>query len=158
MRESIRTLILRDADETHRLGGSLADALPDLSQGPLVIHLLGDLGAGKTTLVRGFVRRLGVTETIRSPTYTLVEIHEAGDLHIVHVDLYRVNSGQEVEALALPEYLAPRHVMLIEWPQQGSGFTPAADLSVKLGYLGKGRRALLSGTSTLGRALADAIQ
>lgn len=158
MRESIRSLTLRDAQQTQRLGETLAGALPDLSRGPLVMHLLGELGAGKTTLVRGFARRLGITETIRSPTYTLVEIHETASLCVVHVDLYRVRSAQEVEALALGEYLAPRHVLLIEWPQQGAGFTPAADVSLHLEYQGTGRQASIAGITALGCALAGAVQ
>lgn len=158
MREPTLALTLPEEVQTQRLGELLAGALPDLSQRPLVIHLQGDLGAGKTTLVRGFARRLGITETIRSPTYTLVETHETADLCVVHVDLYRVNDEQEVDALALSEYLMPRHVLLIEWPQRGGGFTPPADLSLQLEYRGAGRQALLAGQSGPGRALVDALR
>jgi len=158
MRESTLALSLPDEAQTQRLGESLAGALADLSQRPLVIHLQGDLGAGKTTLVRGFARRLGITDTIRSPTYTLVEIHETADLRVVHADLYRVNDEQEVDALALSEYLMPRHILLIEWPERGGAFTPPADLSLQLEYRGAGRQALLAGQSGPGRSLVDAIR
>jgi len=144
---------LADASATEHAGAALAASLPDLSAGALVIHLIGELGAGKTTLVRGFLRRLGVEGTIRSPTYTLVETYEVAGLTLVHVDLYRVRSESEVEELALSEFLLPRHVLLIEWPQQGGNAVPAADAALRLDHAGLERELTFTASTAAGRHL-----
>lgn len=154
MREPARSLRLADAAATERAGAALAACLPDLSAGSLVIHLIGELGAGKTTLVRGFLRQLGVGGTIRSPSYTLVETYEAAGLTLVHVDLYRVRSESEVEELALAEFQLPRHVLLIEWPQQGGEMVPAPDATLHLEHAGLARRLTVTTATALGRDLS----
>lgn len=151
--EPDRSLTLVGEAATTAFGAALADALPDPAQGPLVIHLQGELGAGKTTLVRGLLRRLGVAGSIRSPTYTLVDSYEAAGRTFVHVDLYRVRSAEEVDELALPEYLLPRHVMLIEWPQQGGAAVPPADLLLQLDHREAGRQVSLVSRSPAGEIL-----
>lgn len=119
-------------EETAAVGARLARACPDDAPGPLVVQLHGELGAGKTTLVRGFLRALGVTGAVRSPTYTLVEIYELAALTALHLDLYRLTDASELEPLGLADWAAPRHVWLIEWPEKGGERTPAADLHITL--------------------------
>jgi tRNA threonylcarbamoyladenosine biosynthesis protein TsaE len=126
----VRVLAGSETD-TEALGGRLARSRA--TDGELaVLFLQGGLGAGKTTLARGFLRALGVTAAVRSPTYTLVELYAVGDLTVVHADLYRLQHPDELEALGLRDWARPLHVWLIEWPERGAGHLPAADLTLSL--------------------------
>jgi tRNA threonylcarbamoyladenosine biosynthesis protein TsaE len=118
------------------LGRALGAALRTTGSGALVIGIEGELGAGKTTLVGGILAALGVTGAIRSPTYTLIEPYEAAGLLLYHIDLYRLNSVREVEALGIRDLLDARAVLLIEWPSRGAGALPTEDLSVAIEYQG----------------------
>jgi tRNA threonylcarbamoyladenosine biosynthesis protein TsaE len=118
------------------LGRALGAALRTAGSGALVIGIEGELGAGKTTLVGGILAALGVTGAIRSPTYTLIEPYEAAGLQLYHIDLYRLNSAREVEALGIRDLLDARAVLLIEWPSRGAGALPTEDLSVAIEYQG----------------------
>jgi tRNA threonylcarbamoyladenosine biosynthesis protein TsaE len=118
------------------LGRALGAALRTSGSGALVIGIEGELGAGKTTLVGGVLAALGVTGAIRSPTYTLIEPYEAAGLQLYHIDLYRLNSAREVEALGIRDLLDARAVLLIEWPSRGAGALPTEDLSVAIEYQG----------------------
>jgi tRNA threonylcarbamoyladenosine biosynthesis protein TsaE len=124
--------VTRSAEQTEDLGAALAAALPPPANGPAVIYLGGELGAGKTTLARGFLRRRGVTDPVRSPTYTLVEPYELTDLVVVHMDLYRLREPSELEGLGVRDLALPGHVWLIEWPERGAGFLPPPDLRIDL--------------------------
>ena len=120
---------LADAAATEALGAALAALTAD---GPgLVVHLHGELGAGKTTLVRGWLRALGVTGSIRSPTYTLVEPYRAGAREILHLDLYRLRDPSELDGLGLDD-TAPDALWLVEWPELGGQRLPRADLVLRL--------------------------
>lgn len=143
-------LHLEDADATERLARSLARTAPV----PAVVHLQGDLGAGKSTLARGWLRALGVTGAIRSPTYTLVERYPLPSGEALHLDLYRIGDGAELEFLGLDD--ADAALWLVEWPERGGDSLPAADLRVGLAIEGDGRRCellpmTLSGASWLAR-------
>jgi tRNA threonylcarbamoyladenosine biosynthesis protein TsaE len=116
------------------LGRALGAALRTTGSGALVIGIEGELGAGKTTLVGGILAALGVTGAIRSPTYTLIEPYEAAGLQLYHIDLYRLSSAREVEALGIRDLLDARAVLLIEWPSRGAGALPTEDLSVSIEY------------------------
>jgi tRNA threonylcarbamoyladenosine biosynthesis protein TsaE len=124
------------ADDMRALGRALGAALRTTGSGALVIGMEGELGAGKTTLVGGTLAALGVTGAIRSPTYTLIEPYEAAGLQLYHIDLYRLNSAREVEALGIRDLLDARAVLLIEWPSRGAGALPTEDLSVAIEYQG----------------------
>ena len=143
---------LSDADATERFGGQLARTLPPKA----VVHLHGDLGAGKSTLARALLRALGVTGTIRSPTYTLVEQYPlpVGGMAL-HLDLYRIGDAGELEFLGLDP--AEARLWLVEWPERGVGALPAADLEVRLAVEGEGRRCLLRAHSGAGRAWLAAL-
>jgi tRNA threonylcarbamoyladenosine biosynthesis protein TsaE len=120
------------AEETEAFGARLASARPERQDLFGVIYLSGDLGAGKTTLTRGFLRALGVTGAVRSPTYTLVEVYEVGALTAVHLDLYRLRDASELDNLGLREWARAGHIWLVEWPERGSDRLPGADLVVRL--------------------------
>jgi tRNA threonylcarbamoyladenosine biosynthesis protein TsaE len=119
------------AEETEAFGAELAVARP-LVERLLVMELSGDLGAGKTTLVRGFLRACGVHGPVRSPTYTLLETYPSGSMTFVHLDLYRLSGPSELENLGLRDLAGSAHTRLIEWPERGAGKLPAPDLSVRL--------------------------
>ena len=132
------------------LGAALARALP--ARTSAVLHLCGDLGAGKTTLVRGFLAALGNTGRVKSPTYTLIETYELDHRTAHHLDLYRLKTPEEAEGLGLRDLIAPGsgEIVLIEWPERGVGHLPLADLVVRLSHLGDGRSAALEGVTLLG--------
>ncbi len=120
------------AEETEDFGARLASARPGGDNTLSVVYLAGDLGAGKTTLTRGLLRSLGVTGSVRSPTYTLVEIYEIGALTVLHLDLYRLSDPAELDNLGLREWATSGHLWLVEWPERGVGRLPGADLIVRL--------------------------
>ena len=119
----------RSAEETETLGRQVAHVRPD--PGTLaVVYLTGELGAGKTTFARGFLSALGVAGAVRSPTYTLLELHELPPLTALHVDLYRLHQASELDSLGLREWARPGSLWLIEWPERGGARLPPADLTL----------------------------
>jgi tRNA threonylcarbamoyladenosine biosynthesis protein TsaE len=136
---------------TELLGEALARSLPQAHAAGTVVHLRGDLGAGKTTCVRGLLRALGATGAVRSPTYTLLETYPLATLTCVHVDLYRVQQPNEVDELGLRDLLDPQHLLLIEWPDKGGAAVPAADLVLELEYADWGRLARVSAAEEVGQ-------
>jgi tRNA threonylcarbamoyladenosine biosynthesis protein TsaE len=149
----MQDFLLDDADATEALGARLAQTLPARA----VVYLHGDLGAGKSTLARALLRALGVTGTIRSPTYTLVEQYPlpAGGMAL-HLDLYRIGDAGELEFLGLDP--VETRLWLVEWPERGQGGLPAADLDVVLAVEGEGRRCQLQSRSAIGEAWLDTLQ
>lgn len=139
---------LPDSGATEVLGQSLARTFLGSEAPGAVVYLQGELGAGKTACVRSFLRALGITGLVRSPTYTLVETYTVGSLTCVHVDLYRLKSLTEVDELGLRDAVEPQ-CLLVEWPEKGEGALPPADLHVLLDYAGEGRRARLSAATPL---------
>lgn len=138
---------LADATATDRLGQALADTLPPHA----VVHLRGELGAGKSTLARALLRALGVQGTIRSPTYTLIERYRlATGGEAWHLDLYRIADAAELEFLGLDSSEAV--LWLVEWPERGRGGLPAEDLVITLAVDGSGRRVELAPASPAGNA------
>jgi tRNA threonylcarbamoyladenosine biosynthesis protein TsaE len=154
VRESVTAARAATAADTEAFGAALADALPFPRAGPAVLYLSGGLGAGKTTLARGFLRRRGFTGPVRSPTFALLECYELGEIVVAHVDLYRLEEPQELEGLGLRDLARHGHVWLVEWPERGAGHLPPADLRVALEPLigEEGRAITVAGESPLGVA------
>lgn len=150
-------MLTLDADSEQAqeaLGARLAAALG----GGCVIYLHGELGAGKTTLVRGLLRGLGYLGTVKSPTYTLLEPYRVGGREVLHLDLYRLADPAELEYLGLHDLAEPDAVWLVEWPERGGNRLPAADLRVEIAYRGRARRLTLTAHSTAGDAILATIQ
>ena len=137
---------LEDAAATERFGERVAAALRRCPAGRLVIFLQGDLGAGKTTFSRGFLRGLGHQGRVPSPTYTLIEPYELDSLPVYHMDLYRLRDGAELEFLGL-EDLPATSVLLIEWPERAAAQLGAPDLRLSLALAGEGRQLHLEALS-----------
>ena len=123
-----KELLVESEQQMMRLGGKIADTFP---QGGLVF-LNGDLGTGKTTLVRGLLRHLGFEGTVKSPTYTLVEPYCINGRKLYHFDLYRLADPEELEYMGVRDYLSSDALCLIEWPEKAQGFLPQEDLNVSL--------------------------
>ena len=119
---------LKDSDETELLGSLLWQVLPE----KCLVFLLGDLGAGKTTLVRGLLRAAGHSGVVRSPTYSLVEEYRLDDRNVFHFDLYRLKDPEELEWMGINDYLNQSALCCIEWPQMGDGFLPKADVTIDI--------------------------
>ncbi|RKZ54779.1 MAG: tRNA (adenosine(37)-N6)-threonylcarbamoyltransferase complex ATPase subunit type 1 TsaE [Candidatus Parabeggiatoa sp. nov. 3] len=130
-------------------GSKLAHACSSRS----ILHLYGDLGAGKTTLVRGFLRALGHTGTVKSPTYTLVEPYQINGRRIYHFDFYRLGDPEELEYLGIRDYLENDIVCLIEWPEKGGHMTPTADIQIQLHHHAQGRLLALQAKTETGQAI-----
>jgi len=100
----------------------------------MVVWLQGDVGAGKTTLTRALLRRLGHRGPVKSPTYTLVEVYVVSSIYWYHFDFYRFNEPEEFADAGLDEYFRDDCVCLVEWPEKAAGQVPPADLAVVFGF------------------------
>ena len=147
-------LTLADVTATERLGAVLAGVLPD----GLVVFLLGELGAGKTSLVRGVLRELGYRGAVKSPTYTLLEEYTVAGKDIIHFDLYRLSDPEELDLIGIRDYFNGKASCFIEWPQRGQGFLPKEDLQIQISLDGNGRLARLSSSSDSGMKVLKSIQ
>ncbi|MCR6701959.1 MAG: tRNA (adenosine(37)-N6)-threonylcarbamoyltransferase complex ATPase subunit type 1 TsaE [Dokdonella sp.] len=129
---------------------ALAAALaPALREGG-VVHLRGDLGAGKTTFARALLRALGVGQRVKSPTYSLIESYQVAERALHHLDLYRIADPGELEWLGLPDLADPAALLLIEWPERGGAALPPPDLIVRLDHAGARRDFSLTAASARG--------
>jgi tRNA threonylcarbamoyladenosine biosynthesis protein TsaE len=149
---NVVTVYVPDGEAMEELGQRLARS----ARRPGVVYLQGELGTGKTTLVRGLLRGFGHSGKVRSPTYTLIEPYPLDGLTVYHLDLYRLASPDELEWLGIRDLLAGDALLLIEWPERGGGALPAADLLVGIEYRDPGREARLQAITAQGERLAAA--
>jgi tRNA threonylcarbamoyladenosine biosynthesis protein TsaE len=126
---------LQNTKETEQFGAELFQSLAPNS----LIFLHGDLGAGKTTLVRGYLRAAGYSGTVKSPTYNLVEEYTIGGRKFYHFDLYRLADPEELEWIGINDYFNHDNVCFIEWPDKGKGFLPEPDVVITLTVKEAGR-------------------
>lgn len=135
----MKKIILKNEVATLALGKQLGQQL----QPGQLIFLLGELGSGKTTLVRGILQAMGYDDMVKSPTYTLVESYDIKGLCIYHFDLYRIEKGQELEIIGIRDYLTTEAICLIEWPQRAQSLLPNADIRCRLEVIDDHRCAYL---------------
>lgn len=145
MTDRVKVLTLADAEATVALGHRLGEAFA----GRGVVYLLGDLGAGKTTLTRGILQAYGHVGPVKSPTYTLVEPYELAAATVFHFDLYRLLDPEELELMGYRDYFRDDALTLVEWPVRGEPLLPAPDWTVVLDVptQGGGRVVTLSALS-----------
>lgn len=146
-------LELADENSTAALAGRLARAL----QPGMLICLYGDLGAGKTTLVRAMLHALGYNGRVKSPTYTLVEQYAANGLNLRHFDLYRFQDPEEWESAGFRDEFNGDNVCLVEWPEKAQGLLPQEDVSIVFAILPQGRTVTLSAHSATGKACLESL-
>jgi tRNA threonylcarbamoyladenosine biosynthesis protein TsaE len=123
-----KKILLNCEAETIIWAKSLAKIIPQ----DIIVYLQGELGAGKTTLVRGFLQGAGFNKAVRSPTYTLVEPYDELQIPVYHFDLYRLQHPEELEYIGIRDFIAKQGICFFEWPEKGVGILPPADLSIKL--------------------------
>jgi tRNA threonylcarbamoyladenosine biosynthesis protein TsaE len=141
--------------ETENLAHRLAKQCPSNA----VVYLSGELGTGKSTFARAFLQSLGVTASIKSPTYTLMETYALENgLEAIHMDLYRIFDPDEINFLGLDSFASNVQVMLIEWPEKGMESLPAADLMIQLNHHGQNRRIALRASTDAGLAWLTSAQ
>ena len=130
---------------------ALAQRLAARLRPGMVIYLRGNLGAGKTTLVRGVLNALGYAGRVKSPTYTLLEPYQVGGLDLRHFDLYRLHDEEEWEAAGFRDEFDGRNVFFVEWPEMAQGLIPQADVEIALEILEQGRNAEIHANTEMGR-------
>ena len=143
-------MYLENDTSTLEVGASLAH----LIHPPLVIYLRGDLGTGKTTFARGFIRALGHSGRVKSPTFSLQESYMLERATLFHFDLYRIQDPGELEFIGIRDAAGEADtICLIEWPERGTGKIPGADVELAFRYAGEGREVDFHGRSAKGRSV-----
>ncbi len=147
------SLIFVDENATIALAQRLAAQLKP----GMVIYLHGDLGAGKTTLVRGVLNALGYTGRVKSPTYTLIEPYHISGLDLRHFDLYRLHDEEEWEAAGFRDEFDGHNIFFIEWPEKAQGLIPQADVEIIFEILTQGRKVEIHANTEMGRQCLEQL-
>jgi tRNA threonylcarbamoyladenosine biosynthesis protein TsaE len=152
-----QSFILADEVATIAMGKRIADLVKSELQQGITVYLNGDLGAGKTTLTRGFVQGMGHVGNVKSPTYTLVEPYDLGPWQVYHFDLYRLADPEELEYVGIRDYFNDCSCSFIEWPEKGMGMIAAPDMVIDLAYSGEQRSMTIHADTVLGQKLLLAL-
>jgi tRNA threonylcarbamoyladenosine biosynthesis protein TsaE len=147
------SIFLPDEAATVAFGKTLANAC----HGRGLLTLSGDLGTGKTTLSRGLVQAHGHTGAVKSPTYTIVEPYDFGNIRIFHFDLYRLEDPEELEFIGLWDYLDQEALIIVEWPERAAGVLPAPDVEIDFSVKDTGRLLAINSGSDRGQQILSAL-
>jgi len=145
---------LTDEQATHHLGKLIAENLAF----PFVCYLHGELGVGKTRLVRAIIQSLGYDGNVKSPTYTLVEPYQFEDKMVYHFDLYRLSDPEELDYLGIRDYFEQHSAVFIEWPDKGRGWLAEADVALSLSFNQQGRSCCIEARTDLGKLLIQKLK
>lgn len=148
---------LTTQEETESFAAKVAKACVGVNTS-IAIHLVGDLGAGKTTFSRGFIQALGYSGRVKSPTYTLVEPYEIDGRDIFHFDLYRLADPEELEFMGIRDYGEGTSISLIEWPSKGEGFLPEANICINIAFTDKGRLMTIESLNSTGEQVIRQLE
>ena len=152
--DAVLTTHLNDLRDTEALARTLANNLHGIG----TVYLQGNLGAGKTTLVRALLQVLGWSGNVKSPTYTLIEPYVVSKMHVYHFDFYRFNVPEEFLEAGLEEYFDGSGLCLIEWPDKAQPYLPQADLETHLNLLDGVRQAKVTGLSVAGKQCVNRLK
>jgi len=147
------SIFLSDESATLQLGRRLASVI----EPGLYIALSGNIGTGKTTLTRGILRGLGYPGTVKSPTYTLVELYNLSGIDLYHFDFYRFNDPQEWVDAGFRDYFAPHNVCLVEWPERAQTVLPVPDIAIMLNEEAGARRARIGAETERGKRCLERL-
>lgn len=150
---NLTSFYLVDENATVNIGALLANIIKNDLKTGLVVYLHGDLGAGKTTLTRGFIQAMGHKGNVKSPTYTLVEPYELELWNVYHFDLYRLGDPEELEFMGIRDYFNDKSCCFIEWPEKGLGVLAKPDLIVNIEYVENQRRITFEAKTPLSEQL-----
>lgn len=150
---SLMTIDLPDEQASNKFAALIARCLSP----SLVMTFDGQLGAGKTTIVRAMLKCLGVQSAIKSPTFSLVESYSCAHLSIHHFDLYRIHHEDELEYMGFRDYFTPETICLIEWAENAGKALPNVDIRFKLTIKGAGREMQIIALSTLGKKILGCL-
>ncbi|MFQ5936205.1 MAG: tRNA (adenosine(37)-N6)-threonylcarbamoyltransferase complex ATPase subunit type 1 TsaE [Acidiferrobacterales bacterium] len=139
--------------DMERLGARIAPRIFDVQ----LIYLGGALGTGKTTLVRGVLRALGHGDSVKSPTFTLMEPYSLGQHHVYHFDLYRLAHAEELEFIGFRDYVKNNNVCLVEWPERAAKVLPRPDLDILIRKVGSKRTVRLVSHTKRGKELLSGL-
>jgi tRNA threonylcarbamoyladenosine biosynthesis protein TsaE len=151
--DKITTWYLDNEKASEQFGAQLASYL----SAPLVITLSGDIGVGKTTIIRSLLRNLGIQSAIKSPTFSLVESYFCQGLHVHHFDLYRIHNEEELEYIGFRDYFSNDNVCCIEWAEHAGKTLPPADIRFNLSIKGAGRELQIIASSSAGKRIMASL-
>jgi tRNA threonylcarbamoyladenosine biosynthesis protein TsaE len=151
----ILNLTLNNEKATQQFSQQLAQCAQNINHA-IVVYLEGDLGAGKTTLARGFIQSFGF-DRVKSPTYSLVESYQNDIINIHHFDCYRLSDPEELEYIGIRDYLGLNHIQLIEWPTLGKEVIAPADLSIELSGIDEQRVLSMTAHTPIGELLLQCV-
>ncbi|MAS81682.1 MAG: tRNA (adenosine(37)-N6)-threonylcarbamoyltransferase complex ATPase subunit type 1 TsaE [Legionellales bacterium] len=147
-------LSLENESETIYLGAIMANILT----GGELVYLQGELGAGKTTFVRGLLNALGYLGNVKSPTYTLVEPYLIAGIDVYHFDLYRINDPGELEAMGIRDYCDGKSICLFEWAEKGASVLRKSDITLLFSYHSLGREVEIKSNSIIGKKILEFLK
>ncbi|MGH1471761.1 MAG: tRNA (adenosine(37)-N6)-threonylcarbamoyltransferase complex ATPase subunit type 1 TsaE [Cellvibrionaceae bacterium] len=157
--DSKQSLFLENEEATVSLGVAIGSVImDDVRKTGVIIHLIGDLGAGKTTFCRGILKAFGHHGAVKSPTYTLVEPYDFDECHVRHFDLYRLGDPEELEYMGIRDYFGVGNLCLIEWPNRGEGVLPEADLIATVTVKVPGRQVELCAKTGIGQSILNKFE